>query len=146
MKRTTEDRFMEKVNKTADCWEWTGAVGSSRGYGNFWDGARYTNAHRWAYVHMVGDPGDLMVLHRCDNRLCVNPAHLFLGTAMDNTQDMVRKDRHVRGERQGRSKLTSREVLAIRSDPAPSNVVATRYGISARYARAIRSRVTWRHI
>lgn len=50
-------------------------------------------AHKVAWTYTNGDPGELCVLHRCDNRVCVNPAHLFLGTKQDNVDDMYKKGR-----------------------------------------------------
>jgi hypothetical protein len=138
-------RFWEKVRKGAGCWEWTGGV-SSRGYGTFWGGDKYVTAHRWAYMHEVGDPGSRMVLHRCDNRRCVNPAHLFLGTAGDNSLDMVEKRRQTFGERNPRAKLNEKQVRAIRADAAPAAEIAAMFGVHPAHVRLIRRNGAWRHI
>lgn len=93
-----EKRFWDKVNKTDDCWNWTGAVINS-GYGTFFIAkvngvSRLKLAHRVAWELANGPiPEGLFVLHRCDNRRCVRPDHLFLGTAKDNTHDAMRKGR-----------------------------------------------------
>lgn len=91
--------FWGQVDKSTACWEWTGDIGIS-GYGYFYlkgqgklRGKRWS-AHRlsWALVHGVICDG-LFACHHCDNRKCVNPAHLFLGTTKDNLIDMVNKGR-----------------------------------------------------
>lgn len=75
------------------CWHFKGPI-SNNGYGKVgWHG-KVLHAHRLSYILLVGDPGELFVLHKCDNRKCVNPEHLFLGTAKDNTHDMLKKGRH----------------------------------------------------
>ena len=89
-RRPREQRFWEKVEFGApdECWLWT-AARDRRGYGMF----EHHYASRVAYTLTVGDPGDLDVLHACDNPPCCNPLHLWAGTAQDNIQDAIAKGR-----------------------------------------------------
>src|SRR5258707_545503 len=88
-----EDRFWRHVQKSDNCWEWTNSL--ARGYGAFYDGTRQVVASRFSWELHNGPITDgLWVLHRCDNRKCVRPDHLFLGTAEDNTQDSIAKGRY----------------------------------------------------
>lgn len=86
------ERFWTKVDKSGECWLWQAAC-DNHGYGCFWFGGRLQKSSRvsWSLAH--GDPGELFVLHRCDNPRCVNPEHLFLGTQQDNLIDMRAKGR-----------------------------------------------------
>ena len=77
------------------CWVWTAGT-DRKGYGVFGIGAIRHFAHRVAWTLIYGEPGALHVLHRCDNPPCVRPDHLFLGTQLDNLDDMARKGRFKR--------------------------------------------------
>lgn len=113
-------RFWAKVVKTDGCWRWLGYTVDR--YGRIaLDGGRgapCAGAHRVSWeLHNGPIPEGMCVLHRCDNPPCVNPDHLFLGTQLDNIADRVRKGRNgdLSGQNNGRAKLTSEQVLEMRS-------------------------------
>ena len=87
MKKTAEERFWEKVDKTGDCWLWVASC-LPTGYGHFWYEGEYVRSHRFAYALAHGDiPEGLQVDHRCHTRNCVRPDHLRLVTNAQNAQN-----------------------------------------------------------
>lgn len=150
----SESKFWSRVDKSSDCWEWQGAV-TAGGYGKCKctrNGQTTWVAHRaaWMLIHGL-IPEDLQVCHHCDNRLCVNPDHLFLGTAADNIRDMCLKGRQARpkGELHPMSKLTDKDVLAIRAlgcKGVSRDILATRFGMSARMIHHILTGDNWTHL
>lgn len=112
-------QFWLKVNIQSldECWLWLGNPQKS-GYGRLSINNHHYLAHRVAYaLHNGSFPDELFVLHSCDNRLCCNPQHLFLGTHLDNMRDMSDKGRHhdTKGDKHPQRKLTSQDILSIRT-------------------------------
>lgn len=161
------ERFWSKVAiaNPDECWVWQAGL-DNKGYGRF--AARLeTNqspnqiASRIAYMLTHGSiQKSDCVLHRCDNPPCCNPAHLFLGTLKDNTQDMWRKGRHMPmpgrfkpgdhvGEKNSHAKITARDVVQIRVDVAngvKSRVLAQQYGLAQATIRGIVTKKIWKHV
>jgi hypothetical protein len=141
------ERFLTKtsVNTVTGCQEWTEALDSS-GYGQFRVGRKKRTAHRVSYeIHFGPVPDGMCVLHRCDNRACVNPEHLFLGTNGENMADRNIKGRQACRSSHGRAKLTEADIIAIRSSTGlPQKVLAERYGVDYSQIWRIRSGRQWR--
>lgn len=122
------DRFWAKVDRSGDCWTWT-LRPSRDGYGKFKANRKTYRAHRFIWEVLNG-PTEPQVLHGCDNRLCVRPDHLHVGTHKDNMREMQVRVRAARGVRNGASKMTEEIVKAIRASIEPQRELAKKYGVS----------------
>lgn len=155
--------FWKKVDRRnpSECWWWTAAVtGSGRPHIHLKRLRKNYMASRIAYFLTFGPfPDRLFACHKCDNPLCVNPHHLFLGTAKDNSQDMSKKGRSwvannpekmPRGEGHKSSKLKEADVRVILSyfplKPGDSQLLSDLYGIKKETIYAIHKRRIWKHI
>lgn len=134
------------------CWNWQRAI-AANGYGHVRENQKTQTAHRRAYElkHGVSLTRDIDVCHKCDNRACVNPDHLFLGTRRDNMQDCAAKGRtsrlyRTRGEGQPGAKLNNAAVLYIRQSSESLSALARRFGVSKKAVWLVRQRKTWGHV
>ena len=155
---TVEERFWSKVDKRKpdDCWEWQASL-DTRGYGNLGipknDGTgRYITqrAHRMAWEFTNGKlEGSVQHLcHTCDNRKCVNPAHLFIGNAKVNMADCISKGRlnDRSGENNPRAKVTEDIVRAVRAETLTLSKLMAKYNLPQTTVSDIRRRSTWKHV
>jgi hypothetical protein len=149
-KQNLINRLLNKVEKTEKgCWEWKGTI-LSVGYGVMNVNSHRTYTHRLSYLLFKGEiPDEQDVCHKCDNRICVNPDHLWLGSRSDNIHDMVNKNRQAKGESIGSSKLVTEEVLQIRSlysKGTTKTKLARKFDVSISAISMIVNRERWRHI
>lgn len=141
-------RFWDKVEKTDGCWIWR-ASKTNNGYGRFQIKKQTKVSHRISWELTNGEiPDGLLVLHHCDNPACVRPDHLFLGTHVDNSKDMVQKGRVARGVRHHKAKLTEEQIKEIRlkhsNHQIPQKQIADEYGVGQPQISRILSRTHWK--
>lgn len=145
MLKTLSQKFWEKVQKDipTKCWNWKGSIACT-GYGRLGSNQtrHYGSAHRISWkLHYGIVPKGFCVCHKCDNRKCVNPQHLFLGTYADNFKDMYRKGRHWH-------KLTTLNIINIRSlnklKLLSNRKIAKKFSISHTMVNDIVNRVWWK--
>ncbi len=148
-----EERSIPEPN--SGCWLWLKYIMPATGYGQIrLPGTRTAElAHRVAYRAAYGAiPEGMFVCHKCDNRACVNPEHLFIGTHADNMADMDAKgrrrnvgpDKALRGQRHPNNKLTQEQALTIRSSRGNPEVTAAQFGVSASLVNKIRYGKNWK--
>lgn len=150
-KRDVMERLREKyvVDKATGCWNWTGKL-MWHGYGRMEIDENQMYAHRasW-FIHHGEIPDGLFVCHHCDNKKCVNPEHLYLGTAQQNMNDAVARNRFPLGTKRKNTKLTEDQVveikIAIKRGDRDSEI-ARAYGRSDETIRGIRIGRTWKQI
>lgn len=137
--------FFVKVSNKG-CWEVVSHKPHKTGYIYLW---KDKTAHRLSYITFIGEvPDGLLVLHHCDNRKCVRPSHLFVGTNADNMQDKINKGRQPIGEKAGGSKLTekqAKEVLDLKGRYT-QRALSKMYGIAHSNIGAIHRRTAWMQI
>jgi HNH endonuclease len=126
------------------CWLWIGGM-TNAGYGVCGSEKKKTvSAHRLAYsVFKCEIPDGKIVAHSCDNRLCVNPEHLWLATHKQNSQDMVTKNRSAKGERCGKSKLTNEQICFIRNSDLSHRELGRIFNVSHANVGYIKRNATW---
>jgi len=127
-----EARFLEKCTKTScGCWEWKASVFNS-GYGRFSPTRdKSVLAHRWSYSNFIGEiPEKSFVCHSCDNKKCVNPKHLFIGSPKTNMQDKVIKNRQAKGEQIRKLKLNKEQAKEILLSNSTITELAKEYNVS----------------
>ena len=131
------------------CWNYTGCL-NSFGYGKIEINKKTVAVHRIMYKTFYGNiPSDKpCILHHCDNPKCCNPMHLYAGTTQDNVNDRVKRNRsaNTKGENNGRSKLTEKQVLEIRASDDPNAVLAKRYNVTIESIYHIKNRIAWKHL
>lgn len=129
-----------------NCIEWQKAKDKA-GYGVSWLKGKWIRAHRKAYIETFGDiPKELVVRHTCDNRSCVNPDHLVLGTHQQNSTDMVERNRQAKGSNVGTAKLTEELVQMIRSMNGSSSNLAEFFNVSKTTIKDIKKNRIWKHV
>lgn len=149
---SAEQRFNKQHKKSDKCWNWTSTT-DKYGYGMFRGIAHsvsYVRAHRysWALHNGMAIPKGMLVCHSCDNRKCVNPAHLWLGTDADNSRDKHIKGRanSPYGEMSPHAKLNESQVREILADIRPHSQLAEQYNVTTMTISDIKCRRSWAHL
>lgn len=153
--KTIEEKFSRYFIPTTstNCWEWFGKK-RGNGYGCFYWKGKYISAHRFSFQYFHKTPlSDLYVCHSCDNKKCVNPTHLFLGTNRDNILDAVTKGIHGknlhRGETHYKATLYASDIMLIRRLAAKGfshSHISDLFDIQRRSVTKIVNKTTWKHV
>ena len=139
-------KLKSEVNPVSGCWEWSKGKNGT-GYAQIRHDGKARLAHRVSYMEAYGAiPDDLHLCHRCDNRACVNPEHLFVGDDKANSDDKLSKGRQARGESHGMRKLGIPEIYLIRAAHGTNEAIGLLYGITAGAVSMIKHRKRWAHV
>ena len=152
-KKKWREKLDYKISDTG-CFEVTSHKPGIPGYPQMNFGGKKTTAHRKVYEEMFGEiPKGLVVRHKCDNRICINPEHLEIGTPADNMRDMYERNREARGEKNGSHKLKEIEVREIKEALKEKvhlgqNVrfLAEKYQVSRTTIYSIYHKKAWKHL
>ena len=144
-----DDALFSRVETIPEsgCWIWMMKINNG-GYGVTTILGRHKMAHRAVFEFRTGIaiPRGMHLCHRCDVRSCVNPDHMFIGTAKENAADKLRKGRQAKGEKSGTAKVTEDVVRSIRADVGSYRQLGLKYGLGHVAVRLIRLKRTWRHV
>ena len=151
--KTPEEAFEARTQPepNSGCLLWMGGLDHA-GYGKLKVNGKSMKAHRFAWIKANGEIPKgkgyhgTCVLHRCDNPLCCNPSHLFLGTMSDNNLDRTKKGRTVSGVKHHNTHLTEKDVITIRADQRIQSEIAKDYKISQPQVSKIKQKKIWKHI
>lgn len=139
-----------KLGHPDECWEWKASL-ANHGYGNWCYNKKIGTAHRATYKLFYGDPGKLQINHKCGNKKCCNPDHLYAGTPLENFCDMVNHGTHrpppyKKGSEVGTSKLTYEQVKSIKEElknGARQSDLGKKYGVSIHCIHRIKKGQNW---
>jgi hypothetical protein len=144
--RNSRGDFESQIQANGECLEWTGRLWKT-GYGRFHFDNKDWKAHRLAWTFARGTlTPDQCLLHSCDNRKCVNPAHLFIGTRAENNADKAAKGRQSKGAQVCTAKLDEQAVRALRVMPGTSDELAAHFGLTRDHINKIKRREVWKHV
>jgi hypothetical protein len=146
--------FWERTIKRGpnECWPWKNKPACKQGYGMLRVGRKWVRyAHRVSYELHNGELPEHShegpyVLHTCDNPICVNPHHLYLGSPRQNSDDMMERERQCRGSERPSAKLSEEDIPAIRQMAGSQRAIARIYGVSNTAIHAIKVGKKWKHI
>jgi hypothetical protein len=144
MEDSIVSRFEKYIDKSGECWLWTGACAND-GYGQFWYEGKMWKSHRFSYLLANGElpPHPLIVRHKCKPKNCCNPDHLEPGTYSQNTNDRLRDGTDNRGAKHHMVKLTEAEVREIRRSDKSQRDLAKKFGVGQTTISTIIRKRNW---